>query len=107
MGRRPLRPKTKLRACKAKLSGIQDNLSRDLNLSLKTERGVSGMKTKLLCQSCGGVVGASSAEIEPDILMEEVQKFEREHGLEPRTVLIVCPRCGERSKLSIKRAPEQ
>jgi hypothetical protein len=65
------------------------------------------MKTKLLCQSCGGVVGASGAEIEPDILMEEVQKFEREHGLEPRTVLIVCPRCGERSKLSIKRAPEQ
>jgi len=25
---------------------------------------------------------------------------------DPRTVLIVCPRCGERSKLSIKRAPE-
>jgi hypothetical protein len=65
------------------------------------------MKTKLFCQSCGGVVGSSSAGIEPDILMEEVQKFEREHGLEPRTVLIVCPRCGERSKLSIKRAPEQ
>ena len=64
------------------------------------------MKTKLLCQSCGGVVGVSGMEIEPDILMEEVQKFERGHGLEPRTVLIVCPRCGERSKLSIKRAPE-
>jgi hypothetical protein len=64
------------------------------------------MKTKLLCQSCGGVVGVSGMGIEPDILMEEIQKFEREHGLEPRTVLIVCPRCGERSKLSIKRAPE-
>jgi hypothetical protein len=65
------------------------------------------MKTKLLCQSCGGVVGASDAEIEPDILMEEVRKFEGDHGLAPQTVLIVCPRCGERSKLSIKRALEQ
>ncbi len=63
------------------------------------------MKTMLLCRSCGGVVGASSVEIEPDVLMEEVRKFERDHGLEPQTVLIVCPRCGERSKLSIKRAP--
>jgi hypothetical protein len=52
-------------------------------------------------------VGASNAEIEPDVLMEDVQRFERDHGLAPRTVLIVCPRCGERSKLSIKRAPEQ
>lgn len=65
------------------------------------------MKTMLLCQSCGGVVGSSAGEIEPDVLIEDVRKFERDHGLEPRTVLIVCPRCGERSKLSIKRAPEQ
>ncbi|HVA83925.1 MAG TPA: hypothetical protein VNF28_03405 [Candidatus Binataceae bacterium] len=65
------------------------------------------MKTMLLCQSCGGVVGSSAGEIEPDGLMEDVRKFERDHSLEPRTVLIVCPRCGERSKLSIKRAPEQ
>jgi hypothetical protein len=65
------------------------------------------MKTMLLCQSCGSVVGSSAGEIEPDVLIEDVRKFERDHGLEPRTVLIVCPRCGERSKLSIKRAPEQ
>jgi hypothetical protein len=64
------------------------------------------MKTMLLCQSCGGVVGGSAGEIEPDLLIEDARKFERDHGLEPRTVLIVCPRCGERSKLSIKRAPE-
>ena len=64
------------------------------------------MKTMLLCQSCGGVVGGKRGEIEPDLLLEDVRKFERDHGLEPRTVLIVCPRCGERSKLSIKRAPE-
>jgi len=65
------------------------------------------MKSMLLCQSCGGVVGNSSGEIEPDVLTEDIRKFEHAHGLEPRTVLIVCPRCGERSKLSIKRAPEQ
>jgi hypothetical protein len=65
------------------------------------------MKTMLLCQSCGSVVGSSAGKIEPDVLIEDVRKFERDHGLEPRTVLIVCPRCGERSKLSIKRAPEQ
>jgi hypothetical protein len=64
------------------------------------------MKTMLLCQSCGGEVGRSGGEIEPDLLIEDVRKFERDHGLEPRTVLIVCPRCGERSKLSVKRAPE-
>jgi hypothetical protein len=52
-------------------------------------------------------VGRSAAEVEPDVLIEDVRRFERDHGLEPRTVLIVCPRCGERSKLSIKRAPEQ
>jgi hypothetical protein len=64
------------------------------------------MKSMLLCQSCGGVVGSSAGEIEPDVLIEAVSKFERDHGLQPRTVLIVCPRCGERSKLSVKRAPE-
>jgi hypothetical protein len=69
-------------------------------------REVTGMKTMLLCQSCGGVVGRSEAQVEPDALIEDVVRFERDHGLEPRTVLIVCPRCGERSKLSIKRVPE-
>jgi len=64
------------------------------------------MKSMLLCQSCGGVVGSSAGEIEPDVLIEAVGRFERDHGLAPRTVLIVCPRCGERSKLSVKRAPE-
>jgi hypothetical protein len=64
------------------------------------------MKTMLLCQSCGGELGRSAGEINPDLLIEDVRKFERDHGLEPRTVLIVCPRCGERSKLAIKRAPE-
>ena len=52
-------------------------------------------------------MGGSAGEIDPDLMTEDVRKFERDHGLEPRTVLIVCPRCGERSKLSIKRAPEQ
>lgn len=65
------------------------------------------MKTMLHCQSCGGVVGGTAGEIDPDVMTEDVRRFERDHGLEPRTVLIVCPRCGERSKLSIKRAPEQ
>ena len=64
------------------------------------------MKTMLLCQSCGGEVGRSAGEIEPDLLIEDVRKFERDHGLESCTVLIVCPRCGERSKLSVKRASE-
>jgi len=35
------------------------------------------MKTMLLCQSCGGVVGGSAGEIEPDLLIEDVRKFER------------------------------
>ena len=33
------------------------------------------MKTMLLCQSCGGVVGGSAAEIEPDLLID--QQFDR------------------------------
>jgi predicted RNA-binding Zn-ribbon protein involved in translation (DUF1610 family) len=70
------------------------------------ERRFGGVKTMLLCQSCGGEVGRTAGEIEPDLLIEELRKFEHDHGLDPRTVLIVCPRCGERSKLSIKRAPE-
>jgi hypothetical protein len=80
-----------------------------LGLETIRERGsaVGRMKTMLLCQSCGGVVGSSAAQIEPEALIEDVRKFERDHGLEPRTVLIVCPRCGERSKLSIKSAPDQ